>query len=253
MRGLCMVVLVCAILAASRGVSSAEPLGPEVRQLIVATAPGWSDHRGFLHRFERDSEGRWVLQGKAPIAVLFGKNGLGWGIGARPNPVVKGEPVKREGDRRAPTGVFAIGTVYGYAAGLPKGAQGFPYRQVSKWDAWIDDPKHPQYNRHVVVDPANVPAWFSKEKMRHGDDAYRWLVEVRHNSDPPVPGAGSAIFMHVRRGENRATHGCTTMTRANLEALLRWLRPDASPHFVLLPEPVYPRVQAAWGLPPLPN
>ena len=253
MRYLAMVVLSVVVFAASADTSPATTLGPEVRQLIVATAPSWSSHRGFLHRFERDSAGRWILQGKAPVPVLFGKNGLAWGRGARPNPVLQGEPIKREGDRRAPTGVFAIGTVYGYAAALPQGAQGYPYHQVSKWDAWIDDVNNPLYNRHVVVDPQNVPAWFSKQKMRHGDDAYRWLVEVRHNSDPPVPGAGSAIFMHVRRGENRATHGCTTMTRANLEALLRWLRPDAQPHFVLLPAPVYPRVQAAWGLPALPN
>ena len=42
--------------------------------------------------------------------------------------------------------------------------------------------------------------------MRSGDFAYHWLIEIRHNSDPPVPGAGSAIFFHIRRGVNQADH-----------------------------------------------
>ena len=59
----------------------------------------------------------------------------------------------------------------------------------------------PDYNRFVTIDdPEHPPPWFAKEKMRHNDFAYRWLVEIRHNSDPPVPNDGSAIFFHIRRG-----------------------------------------------------
>jgi hypothetical protein len=34
-----------------------------------------------------------------------------------------------------------------------------------------------------------------------------------------------------------------------LERLLRWLRPQASPHYVLLPEAEYKRLRQAWRLP----
>ena len=114
---------------------------------------------------------------------------------------------------------------------------------------WIDDPKHPQYNKHVVVDPKRVPEWFEKQKMRHGDFAYRWLIEVRHNADPPKPGAGSAIFFHTRRGPDRKTAGCTTMASADLIRVMQWLREDKRPQYTLLPKTEYAKRKKAWGLP----
>ena len=92
--------------------------------------------------------------------------------------------------------------------------------------------------------------WFAKQKMRHNDFAYRWLVEVRHNSDPPVAGAGSAIFFHIRRGVNRPSAGCTTMAESNLVKLISWLRPSAKPHYVLLPAAEYDKKWQGWQLPP---
>ncbi|MEM7387039.1 MAG: L,D-transpeptidase family protein, partial [Verrucomicrobiota bacterium] len=155
---------------------------------------------------------------------------------------------KREGDKKAPAGVFAIGRVFGYAAKPPAGTT-IPYRKVTKWDAWIDDVNNPLYNQHVVVDPNRVPAWFSKQKMRHGDFAYKWLLEIRHNSDPPKAGFGSAIFFHIRRGADRTTAGCTTMKESDLTRLISWLRPSAAPHYVLLPRAEYKARQATWRLP----
>ena len=93
-----------------------------------------------------------------------------------------------------------MGKIYTYDAVLPAGSD-YPYHQVSAADAWVDDPGLPDYNRFVTIpDPDHPPAWFEKMKMRHGDFAYRWLVEIRHNADPPVANAGSAIFFHIRRG-----------------------------------------------------
>lgn len=184
-----------------------------------------------------------------PWSVLYGKNGLAWGRG-----VLAGEnsgpPPKHEKDGRAPAGVFRIGTIYTYDATLPAGAK-YPFRTVTRADAWIDDVNSPDYNRHVVIeDPETPPPWFEKQKMRHNDFAYRWLVEIRHNSDPPVPGAGSAIFFHIRRGPQRPSAGCTTMAESDLVKLIRWLRSDARPHYVLLPRDEYRARWTAWGLPP---
>ncbi len=62
-------------------------------------------------------------------------------------------------------------------------------------------PALPDYNQHVTIpDPQHPPAWFDKMKMRHGDFAYRWLVEIRHNSDPIEPGRGQRdLFPHPAR------------------------------------------------------
>ena len=88
--------------------------------------------------------------------------------------------------------------------------------------------------------------------MRHGDFAYRWLVEIRHNADPPKPGAGSAIFFHIRRtknGELRPTSGCTTMAEPELADLIRFLRAEDHPVYVLLPWDEYQKKWRLWGLP----
>jgi hypothetical protein len=82
-----------------------------------------------------------------------------------------------------------------------------------------------------------------------GDYPYEWLIEIRHNSDPPVPGAGSAIFFHIRRGENRPTTGCTTMAKENLVKLITWLRANRHPCYALLPAAEYDKKWRSWNLP----
>lgn len=215
-------------------------------QLIVGTAPNWNSMRGQMQLFERAPGAKW-----APVApaypVLFGKHGLAWGSG------LEGQNEnglgKAERDGRAPAGVFRIGKIYTYDAQLPAGSD-FPFHQVTTADAWVDDVKSPDYNRFVTIpDPANPPAWFAKQKMRHNDFAYRWLVEVRHNSDPPMPGAGSAIFFHIRRGVDRPSAGCTTMAEADLVRLITWMRAGRHPCYVLLPMAEYDKRWQSWHLP----
>src|SRR3954452_13783714 len=214
-------------------------------QLIVAIAPTWNSMRGELGLFERPHNREWRSVA-GPFPVLFGKNGLAWGMGV----AGQNEPGlrKQERDGRAPAGVFEIGQVFGYAPHLPPGAD-YPYHQVTEADIWSDDPRSPNYNRHIVIDPKNPPDNYSHEKMRAADFAYEWLVEIRHNSDPPVPGAGSAIFFHIRRGVNRPTTGCTTMAKANLVKMITWLRAQRHPCYPLLPAGEYENEWRAWNLP----
>ena len=49
-------------------------------QLLMAVAPDWNSIQGEMRMYERERGGPWKQQG-APIAVLFGKNGLAWGTG----------------------------------------------------------------------------------------------------------------------------------------------------------------------------
>lgn len=215
-------------------------------QLIVGVGSSWNSMRGQLQLFERAPGAAWKPVTRQ-MAVLFGKNGLAWGTGI----AGQNEPGlrKQERDGRAPAGIFRIGKVFTYDAQLPAGAD-YPFHQVTEADLWSDDPRSPDYNRHIVIDPKNPPNNYTHERMRSADFAYRWLVEIRHNSDPPVPGAGSAIFFHIRRGVNRPTAGCTTMAEPDLVKLVAWLRSAKRPCYVLLPEPEYDRKWQAWGLPP---
>lgn len=239
----------CAILASLLLASSVHAAGvpDDCSQLLVATAPDWNSMRGEMRIFERTRGGKWMPQGEA-IPVLFGKNGLAWGSGV----AGQSEPGlrKKERDGRAPAGIFRIGKIYTYDAELPAGAS-FPFHQVTTADAWVDDSAQPEYNRFVTIpDPENPPPWFERQKMRHNDFAYRWLVEIRHNSDPPVPGGGSAIFFHIRRGVTRPTAGCTTMAEPELVRVIKWLRAARNPCYAVLPVAEYDRKWKGWNLPP---
>ncbi len=216
------------------------------RQLIVAVAPDWNSKTGTMSRYERDASGAWKRVGRS-VPILFGKNGLAWGSGAAGS--AEAGLHKRERDGRTPAGVFAVGTIYTADPTLPPGGD-YPFRTVTEADAWPDDPGNPYYNQHLVFpEPASRPPWFAKQRMKSHDPAYRWRVEIRHNSDPIVPDGGSAIFLHIRRGETRPTSGCTTMAEADLRELVCWLRAGAQPQFVALPQAEYDAHRVRWSLP----
>ncbi|OGX39807.1 MAG: hypothetical protein A3G91_02220 [Omnitrophica WOR_2 bacterium RIFCSPLOWO2_12_FULL_50_9] len=138
------------------------------------------------------------------MQAVIGKNGL----------APEGE--KREGDGRTPSGVFALRRAFGYDETVETG---LIYRRVTERDFWIDDPASAQYNQWVAGD---VPA-VSHEALRRGDDLYKYAVVIEYNTDPVVPGLGSAIFMHVWRGAGQPTAGCVAMAEADLLRFLRWL------------------------------
>jgi L,D-peptidoglycan transpeptidase YkuD (ErfK/YbiS/YcfS/YnhG family) len=237
--GLVVLILLIAFFARAE-----DRISPSVAQLIIGIPPTWDSMNGQLQRFDRTSDG-WRAAGP-PVPVLFGRSGLAWGRGLMNGP--EDSPVKVEHDRRAPAGVFRIGTIYTYDKSLPLNAN-YPFHTVGPGDAWVDDIHSDHYNQHVTVDAKNPPAWFEKQKMRRGDFAYRWLVEIRHNADPPVPGFGSAIFFHIRRGPARPSSGCTTMAENALVELICWLRASANPEYVSLPRSEYLNRWKAWGLP----
>jgi D-alanyl-D-alanine dipeptidase len=85
--------------------------------------------------------------------------------------------------------------------------------------------------------------------MRDVGDPYRLGIVVEHNTDPREPGGGSCIFMHIWKGADTGTSGCTAMTIANIQALLAWLNPDDEPVLVQLPEAEYERLKKNWQLP----
>jgi len=235
-------ILLAALISASP--LAASPLPDSSRQLVIAIADEWDSSTARMQLFQREG-GTWS-PASAPVSVLLGKNGLAWGRG------VAGQEqaglAKRESDARAPAGLFQIGKIYTFDPVLPGGAH-YPFHQVTTADAWIDDPNNPLYNRHIVIDPADPPSWFESQKMRHNDPPHRWLIEIRHNADPPIPGAGSAIFFHIRRGPDRKTAGCTTMAEPAIVALIRWLREEDHPHYVLLPREAYLQLWKPWRLP----
>lgn len=227
-------------------------LEPESTQVVFVVTPDWAATHGTLAAFERDGGGPWRQRGESH-PVLIGRHGSAWGRGLHP-PVDVG-PQKREGDGRSPAGVFAIGPAFGAAEAC---ATGLEYRPLSIDDWCIDVADSPLYNRIVSAREVGAAAVAgSTEPMRRdlhldGDTAYALGFVIGHNCDCR-PGAGSCIFAHLQGDPPGPTAGCTAMTEDRLAALLRWLRADARPRFVLLPAAEAAVHAAGWGLPTPPE
>jgi L,D-peptidoglycan transpeptidase YkuD (ErfK/YbiS/YcfS/YnhG family) len=157
-------------------------------------------------------------------------------------------PVKREGDDKAPAGIFRLGTAFGYSA-KPIFTR-MPYLALSKRIVAVDDPRSRYYNRLVDIATIKHPDWRSAENMILADQRYQWGVVVRHN-EPPKPGAGSCIFLHVWLSRDTPTSGCTAMAEQHLRRLIGWLDQAQTPLLVQLPRPIYNEVRESWGLPAL--
>ena len=241
----------------SASASRASPLAkfktaiPELftcEQLVTVTTKSWDDVSATVHLYERTAgHGSAWRQVGNPFPAVIGQNGLAWGIGLHGSGK-PGEADKREGDKKAPAGVFRFGDVFGTARPEQVRFLRLSYRQVTPTTEAIDDPKSKYYNQ--VVDRRSVthPDWTSSESMLQVSGRYRLGVIVRHNT-AAYPGFGSCVFFHVWDPRYPATTGCTATSYDHLVRLLRWLDPKKNPLLVQLPAGEYGQLKQPWGLP----
>ena len=228
---------------------AAEPSPPKspiaaAPQLLVGIVDSWDATAATLRLWRRDGA-TWRAEGE-PWPAVIGRTGAAWGAGLHGAgaPAGRTGPLKREGDGKAPAGAFALRGSYGYAATPPAGTR-LGYTAVD--DAWkcVDDPASPHYDQILDARGAQ-PDWTSAEDMRRSDELYRWVVDVGHNP-ARTPRAGSCIFLHLWRGPDAPTVGCTAMDEPHLAHLLATLEPSAV--YVLLPRAEYDALAASWSLP----
>lgn len=193
--------------------SSLDNLPATSSQVLLVTADESAGFTARLYAMEK-RDGVW-RQAFAPRPALIGSKGL-----APP-----GE--KKEGDRRTPSGVFALRQTFGYA---PQVDTRMPYRQTGPDDIWVDDPASPDYNRWVRKGQTTAASF---ENMKRQDDCYKYGIVVEYNTGAVTKGAGSAIFIHVRSGVNVPTLGCVALSERDLLKVLDWLAPAAKPLAVL--------------------
>jgi L,D-peptidoglycan transpeptidase YkuD (ErfK/YbiS/YcfS/YnhG family) len=61
--------------------------------------------------------------------------------------------------------------------------------------------------------------------MWRPDHLYDVVVVLGHNDDPVIPGAGSAIFLHLSRPTYEPTAGCVAVDLPDMIAILRHSSP----------------------------
>jgi L,D-peptidoglycan transpeptidase YkuD (ErfK/YbiS/YcfS/YnhG family) len=232
--------------------SPPSPIAAGCQQILLVRAASWTAATGTLERYERSerserSEGSTWTRVGAAIPVDLGRNGMAWGRGLQM--MTEPGPVKREGDGKSPAGVYRLGTAFGAAVSLPAGARDFPYLRALPTTYCVEDARSIYYNQFVDSTRVTPPSWEQWSQMARADGLFEWGVVVQQNAPEIQRGAGSCVFLHIWRGPNRPTAGCTAMAKDHIQETLRWLNPDLAPILVQLPEPVFRSVRAAWGLP----
>ena len=138
---------------------------------------------------------------------------------------------KTEGDGVSPAGCWPIRHVLYRADRLPAPpTSAFPCTAIDQADGWCDAPADPAYNR-----PVRLPYLASHEEMWRQDGLYDIVVVLGHNDAPVVPGAGSAIFLHVADPGYGPTAGCAALAFPHLLEFLALAQPGARLCFLAAP------------------
>lgn len=155
----------------------------------------------------RDPEGTW--------RVTFGAQGWRCAIGSAGITADK-----REGDGATPLGCFLLRRLLYRPDRLARPETALPATALAPEDGWCDDPGDAAYNTQV-----RLPFAARHERLWRDDGVYDAIVILGHNDDPPHPGAGSAIFLHIARDDYTPTQGCIALALPDLLTVLRGAGP----------------------------
>ena len=193
------------------------------QQVILVVSKDFNNSSASMECYE---DGEKVFE---TLHVNIGKNGLGWGLGEIILTQNSDEPLKKEGDKKAPAGVFKLTNIFGYEE---KRNLHMPYLFASKKLICVDDVTSANYNQ-IIQMPDNRPKSF--EYMKRDDNQYELGIVVAHNKSGVKQG-GSCIFIHVEKFENAPTVGCTSMSLEELEKISSWLDKTKNPIVIQIPK-----------------
>ncbi len=192
------------------------------QQILLVVADDFNSSRAKLSCFE----GKKVIC--KDIEVNLGKNGLGWGIGIKSIPHKKNEPIKYEGDKRSPAGIFKLTESFGYASHKQSK---LPYLYANKNLICVDDSNSPFYNQ-IIEATGNEKSF---EHMRRKDNQYKYGIVVAHNPQAKAQ-RGSCIFIHIQKAKKHPTVGCTSMQEHDLKKIIQWLDSKKNPILIQIPK-----------------
>lgn len=182
-------------------------------QLLVALAESRESSLVNIYFLERTVLG-WELR-TGPLPGIAGRNGF-----AAPG-------AKREGDGRAPTGLFPLESAFGYAASI---TSSMPYQQATENDLWVDDVLSPDYNTWVKRGQTSATSF---EVLKLADNRYRHGLITGYNRKPVIKGYGSGIFVHAWLEAGYTTSGCVALDETELIKLLARLDPAQQPQILM--------------------
>lgn len=207
--------------AAQTGTATAQPIATycprplhRATRLIIVTVPEMTSVKATLHTFERTSpaDPAWRRSGP-PESAVVGSAGIGWSEDFA-HLAKKDEPIKREGDKRTPAGIFRIAGPFGFEQSRLAGYT----RLVTGNSFCIADPASRLYGK--IVGQRLARGVKSVEDM----SATPGLKSGMIVDYPARRGAksGSCIFIQVWQGETAGTNARVGMPEVRVPVLQQW-------------------------------
>jgi L,D-peptidoglycan transpeptidase YkuD (ErfK/YbiS/YcfS/YnhG family) len=179
------------------------------RKLVLVTPDTMTSTTATLQRFTRaGANAPWHADG-GPATAMIGRKGTAWSHAFRAY-AASGEPVKVDGDKRVPAGIYPIGRSFGFGPSRLPG-----YMRIGDGMTCVDDPSSPAYN---TITSRERVGW-----KVHGENMWR-VPEYRRGLVVDYPTnraakAGSCIFIHVRKPGATGTSGCVSLPEGDVEGL----------------------------------
>jgi len=183
-------------------------------RLIIVTVPDMTSVKATLHTFERKSpaDATWRRSGPPEPAVV-GSAGIGWS-----DPYVhlakKDEPIKHEGDMRAPAGIFRVAGPFGFDKSTLAG-----YTKLVPGNSFcVDDASSRYYGK--IIDKRLVKSVRSSEDMSAVPALKRGMIvdyPARRGTK-----AGSCVFIQIWDNDSAGTKARIGMAEDRLQVLQKW-------------------------------
>ena len=122
---------------------------------------------------------------------------------------------KLEGDGATPVAVLPLRRVLYRADRVRAPECAVAVEPIAPDDGWCDDPAERDYNRMI-----RLPHDGHYEELWRRDALYDVIGVLGWNDAPVERGRGSAIFLHVARGDYAPTQGCIALALDDLRQVL---------------------------------
>ena len=115
---------------------------------------------------------------------------------------------KIEGDKKTPKGYFDIGNLYYRKDRIKIPKTSIKSIEIKPQMGWCDDINVPEkYNKLIKTNHK-----IRGEKLKRKDQKYDLVLPIQYNSNNPIPGLGSCIFIHLTRNY-KPTAGCIALKK----------------------------------------
>ena len=123
--------------------------------------------------------------------------------------------------KKTPSGVWTLGE--GFYIG-EKPDTDYPMFAITENTYWVTDEKSKFFNKKV--EGTDKKDWNKADHMIASEQSYKYGIVVNYNTDEPVTGKGSAVFIHCG---DKPTEGCIAVPEDIMKTILEWLDKDSKP------------------------